>query len=167
VQSTATAALSSWPLDGRVIALFLLSAVIYLRGWLRGRRLLRDHNDGLRLTSFIACLFVLFIANESPLDAFDSLFLSAHMAQHLLLIMIAPPLLLLSYPLLPMLRGLPKGFVKEGLGPFLSWKPFSSSPPALCFGTCPSCMSWLCRLPRGTACSTLVSSGQAYCSGGP
>jgi cytochrome c oxidase assembly factor CtaG len=125
VQSTATAALSSWPLDGRVIALFLLSAVIYLRGWLRGRRLLRDHNDGLRLTSFIACLFVLFIANESPLDAFDSLFLSAHMAQHLLLIMIAPPLLLLSYPLLPMLRGLPKGFVKEGLGPFLSWKPLN------------------------------------------
>ncbi len=123
MESTATAALSSWPLDARVIALLLLSAIIYLRGWLRGRRLLRDHRDGLRLTSFLVSLLVVFIANESPLDAFDSLFLSAHMAQHLLLIMIAPPLLLLSHPLLPMLRGLPKTFVKEGLGPFLSWQP--------------------------------------------
>ena len=66
---------------------------------------------------------MLFLANDSPLDAFDSLFLAAHMTQHLLLMMIAPPLLLLSNPLLPMLRGLPKPFVKEGLGPFLSWKP--------------------------------------------
>jgi cytochrome c oxidase assembly factor CtaG/ferredoxin len=106
-----------------VIILFLLSAIVYWRGWLRGRRLLRDERDGLRLTAFLACLLVLFLATESPLDAFDSLFLSAHMTQHLLLMMIAPPLLLLSYPLLPMLRGLPKGFVKEGLGPFLSWNP--------------------------------------------
>jgi cytochrome c oxidase assembly factor CtaG/ferredoxin len=45
------------------------------------------------------------------------------MTQHLLVMMIAPPLLLLSNPLLPMLRGLPKPFVKEGLGPFLAWKP--------------------------------------------
>jgi polyferredoxin len=38
-----------------------------------------------------------------------------------LLMMLAPPLLLLGRPLVPMLRGLPKGFVKEGLSPFLSW----------------------------------------------
>ena len=62
---------------------------------------------------FHGSLFVLFMATESPLDAFDSLFLSAHMAQHLLLIMVAPPLLLLSYPLLPMLRGLPKAWSKK------------------------------------------------------
>ena len=75
---------------------------------------------------FLSSLLVLFLAIESPLDAFDSLFLSAHMTQHLLLMMIAPPLLLLSYPLLPMLRGLPKGFVKEGLGPFLAWNPLKA-----------------------------------------
>ena len=126
VESTVTAAFASWPLDGRVIALLLLSVFIYTRGWLKGRRLLRDQYDGMRLTAFLASLVVLFLATESPLDAFDSLFLSAHMAQHLLLIMIAPPLLLLSHPLLPMLRGLPKGFVKEGLGPFLSWQPLKN-----------------------------------------
>ncbi len=74
-----------------------------------------------RLAAFLAGLAVLFLANQSPLAALDSLFLSAHMAQHLLLFMIAPPLLLLGHPVLPVLRGLPKRFVKEGLGPFLTW----------------------------------------------
>jgi len=123
VESAATAAFESWAIDARVVALLLLTAVVYLRGWLRGRRLLRDQHDALRLAAFMASLIVLFLATESPLDAFDTLFLSAHMTQHLLLMMIAPPLLLLSNPLLPMLRGLPKGFVKECLGPFLTWKP--------------------------------------------
>jgi cytochrome c oxidase assembly factor CtaG len=123
VESAASAALQSWAIDGRLVFLLLVSAAVYIRGWLRGRRLLRDQHDPLRLVAFLASLGVLFLANDSPLDAFDSLFLAAHMTQHLLLMMIAPPLLLLSNPLLPMLRGLPKAFVKEGLGPFLSWKP--------------------------------------------
>jgi cytochrome c oxidase assembly factor CtaG/polyferredoxin len=123
VESAAAAAFSSWPLNGWAIALLVLGVIVYCRGWLRGRRLLRDEQDGFRLTAFLCSVFVLFIATESPLDAFDSLFLSAHMTQHLLLIMIAPAMLLLSHPLLPILRGLPKSFVKEGLGPFLSWKP--------------------------------------------
>jgi cytochrome c oxidase assembly factor CtaG len=117
VESAASAALQSWALNGQVIALLLLSALVYWRGWLRGER------NGTRLMAFLSSLLILFLATESPLDAFDSLFLSAHMTQHLLLLMIAPPLLLFSHPLLPMLRGLPKSFVKEGLGPFLSWKP--------------------------------------------
>jgi len=116
VESAASAALQSWGLSGQVIALLLLSALIYWRGWLRGER------NGARLMAFLSSLMVLFLATESPLDAFDSLFLSAHMTQHLLLLMVAPPLLLFSHPLLPMLRGLPRAFVKEGLGPFLSWK---------------------------------------------
>jgi cytochrome c oxidase assembly factor CtaG/polyferredoxin len=117
VESAAEAALRSWVLDPRAIVLLLTCGIIYLRGWLRDRR------DQSRLLSFSACLLVLFVATESPLDSLDNLFLSAHMTQHLLLMMIAPPLLLLSRPLLPMLRGLPRGFVKEGLGPFLTWKP--------------------------------------------
>jgi cytochrome c oxidase assembly factor CtaG len=123
VEDTVAAALASWPLDGRIIALLGLSLAIYMRGWFKGRRLLRDTNDGPRLAAFVAGLLVLFLATESPLDVFDGLFLSAHMMQHLLLIMIAPPLLVYSQPFLPMLRGLPKSFVKEGLAPFLAWKP--------------------------------------------
>lgn len=121
MDSVATAALASWNISLAVTALLLCAAVVYLRGWLRGRRLLHDEKDLSRLGAFLGALFCVFLALESPLDSFDSLFLSAHMTQHLLLMMIAPPLLLLSDPVVPLLRGLPKRFVKEGLGPFLAW----------------------------------------------
>lgn len=121
MDAVVNAALCSWNIDPAVTAILLCAAIVYVRGWLRGRRLLRDEKDYQRLAAFFAALVCLFLALESPLDAFDNLFLSAHMTQHLLLMMIAPPLLLLSHPILPLLRGLPKRFVKEGLGPFLAW----------------------------------------------
>jgi len=123
MESLATAALTSWTLDARAIALLLATALIYLRGWQRGRGIVRDERDWARLSAFLAGLLLVFLATESPLDAFDSLFLSAHMTQHLLLMMFAPPLVLFGAPLLPLLRGLPKTFVKEGIAPFLTWHP--------------------------------------------
>lgn len=119
----ANAALTSWTIHPAALLLLVLTAAIYLRGWMRGRQLLRSPEDASRLAAFLAGLVAVFIATESPLDTFDSLYLSAHMTQHLLLLMIAPPLLLFGRPLLPLLRGLPRSFVKEGLGPFLSWRP--------------------------------------------
>jgi cytochrome c oxidase assembly factor CtaG len=116
-----SAALLSWPLDWRVTAVLLATAAIYVRGWMRGRRLRQTAEDKNRLAAFLSGTCALFIALESPLDTFDSLFLSAHMTQHLLLMMVAPPLLLLGDPRLPLLRGLPRSLVKEGLGPFLAW----------------------------------------------
>ncbi len=121
MDSFAAAALASWNLDPRVLAMLLALAVIYTRGWIRVRRLVRRDNDGQRLLFFWAAVSVVFIATESPLDSIDNLSLAAHMTQHLLLMMIAPPLVLLADPALPMLRGLPKSIVKEGLGPFLTW----------------------------------------------
>ncbi|MBV8807474.1 MAG: cytochrome c oxidase assembly protein [Acidobacteriaceae bacterium] len=118
----ANAALTSWAWKPLTTAILLSTALIYLRGWVRGRRLLRDPADWNRLGAFVAGLGTLFLALESPLDSFDNLFLSAHMAQHLLLMMIAPPLILMGHPLVPTLRGLPRQFVKEGLGPFLTWR---------------------------------------------
>ena len=116
-----SAAILSWSFDWRVTGLLVLAAVIYLRGWFAGRKLLRTPQDGNRSFAFFVGLLALFIALESPLDTFDMFFISAHMTQHLLLMTIAPPLLLLGDPFLPLLRGLPRGFVKEGLGPFLAW----------------------------------------------
>lgn len=122
MDSIVSAALTSWTLDPRIISALLLVALIYVQGWIRGRRLVRTEQDSTQLTAFLAGLLVLFLATESPLDAFDSLFLAVHMTQHLLLMMVAPPLLLLGNPMLPLLRGLPKAFVKQGLGPFLTWR---------------------------------------------
>ncbi len=121
MDAVASAALTSWVLNPGVIALLIFLAVLYLRGWMRVRQLVREEKDWQRLWAFLAGIAAVFIATESPLDAFDSLYLSAHMTQHLLLMMVAPPVILLTHPTLPLLRGLPKGFVKEGLAPFLSW----------------------------------------------
>ena len=120
METAATAAVTSWAFDGRVVIPLAAALLVYLRGWLRGRTMIRDQNDGSRLLAFAAGIFVIFLAVASPLDSFDSLFLSAHMTQHLLLMMLAPPLLLLGRPFVPLLRGLPKIFVKEGLAPFLA-----------------------------------------------
>jgi cytochrome c oxidase assembly factor CtaG len=63
----------------------------------------------------------LWLAIASPLDAFGSLVLTAHMVQHLLLMMVAPPLILLGSPAIPLLRGLPRWAARDALGPFLTW----------------------------------------------
>ncbi len=123
-----------------------------MRGWMRGRRILHHEKDYVRLSAFLGGLAALFLATESPLDAFDSLFLSAHMTQHFLLMMVAPPLLLLGHPMLPLLRGLPRTFVKEGLGPFLSWPALQrilrwfTSPPIALLAFTVSTIAW--HLPK-------------------
>ena len=121
MDSSGVAALTSWNTNPLTIAILIAVAAVYLRGWLRIRQQIRSAQDTERLAAFLAGLALLFIALDSPLDSFDSLFLSAHMAQHLLLMMFIPPLLLLGHPVLPLLRGLPKPFVKEALAPFLTW----------------------------------------------
>ncbi|MBV8866576.1 MAG: cytochrome c oxidase assembly protein, partial [Acidobacteriaceae bacterium] len=81
----ANAALTSWALSTPAVLALVITALIYMRGWLRGRRLLTEANDYQRLSCFMAGLAILFVATESPLDAFDHLYLTAHMTQHLLL----------------------------------------------------------------------------------
>jgi cytochrome c oxidase assembly factor CtaG/ferredoxin len=125
VNASDAAALTSWTINPAACTFLLFVTFIYLRGWFRGRALVRGERDLSRLTSFLAGVLLLFIATESPIDAFDHFYLTAHMTQHLLLMMIIPPLILIGHPMLPLLRGLPKQFVKEGLGPFLAWPPLS------------------------------------------
>ena len=74
-----------------------------------------------RLACFTGGLTLLWLAAASPLDALSGLFLTAHMTQHLVLMALAPPLILLGAPLVPLLRGLPSSLVRDALGPFLAW----------------------------------------------
>src|SRR5262245_60153037 len=74
-----------------------------------------------RLAAFLTGLAALFIAIASPLHAYANLLLTAHMLQHLLLMLVVSPLLLADAPYLPLLRGLPRRFVKHELGPYLAW----------------------------------------------
>jgi len=71
--------------------------------------------SGWRALAFLAGLGTVWLAIASPLDAFSGLLLSAHMVQHLLLMSVAPPLILLGAPFLPLLRGLPRKFARDGV----------------------------------------------------
>src|SRR6266498_1439527 len=85
----------------------VLAGVLYARGWRRYRRRLPGRFAARQLIAFLAGLACLCIAIASPLDEAADAKLSAHMVQHILLLTLAPALLLLGDPLLPLLRGLP------------------------------------------------------------
>jgi len=64
----------------------------------------------------------LWVAIASPLDEAAEALLSAHMVQHILLLTVAPALLLLGDPLLPLLRGLPDAWRRSLVAPLLRWR---------------------------------------------
>jgi putative membrane protein len=85
----------------------ILAAFLYLRGWLRLRRCDRDSVEGWSAGSFVSGLLFIWIATASPLAALDHELLTAHMVQHLLLMTLAPPLILLGMPRKTLPHGLP------------------------------------------------------------
>ena len=123
MDNPANAVFSSWTIPiGPTVAL-LLSLIFYLRGWIALQFRVPSRFPVWRLLSFAAGLGTLFLAIASPLDAFGGLLLQVHMIQHLLLMMVAPPLILAGAPYLPILSGLPRVFAREVVGPFLIWPP--------------------------------------------
>jgi cytochrome c oxidase assembly factor CtaG/ferredoxin len=97
----------SWPFDPSLLVALFLTAAVYLRGWLALHR--RDPSRWHRgqLVATLGGLTAIFLALASPIEPFSYLFLQIHMVQHLLLMMVAPPLLWLGDPLFPLMRGLP------------------------------------------------------------
>ncbi len=100
----------------------LLTAWVYVRGWRALERSRPEQIPGWRAGCFLAGILAVWVAIASPLDALSGVLLTAHMIQHLLLMAIAPPLLVLGAPVVPLLRGLPRYFVREGLGPFFTMR---------------------------------------------
>ena len=72
-----------------------------------------------RFIAFGGGLLALFVALVSPLDALGQALFSAHMVQHLILMLVAAPLLVLGAPLVPWLWALPKP-ARKALGGW--WK---------------------------------------------
>jgi cytochrome c oxidase assembly factor CtaG/ferredoxin len=126
VNSVAEAAFASWRIEPGTFAALLALAFFYTRGWLRLQPRAPRRFPVARLLCFLAGLLTLAVALFSPLDAFANFLLCIHMVQHLMLTMVAPPLLLLGAPFLPILLGLPRRFVADGLGPFLAWPPLNA-----------------------------------------
>jgi cytochrome c oxidase assembly factor CtaG len=135
---TSQAILSSWSINPGITLGLSGSAILYFRGWLVLHRTTPIRFPAWRLGTFLGGLATLWFALSSPLETLSGLLLSAHMMQHLLLLSVAPPLILLGSPLLPMLRGLPRTFARDGVGPFLIWRPlrqfgYSMTHPVVCW----------------------------------
>ncbi len=98
---------SSW-----ASASLILVALIYLRGWLRLRRLNLDGVQAWRAGGFMLGLFLVWLATASPLSSLDHESLTAHMVQHLLLMTFAAPSILLGKPAKTLIYGMPHRLVE-------------------------------------------------------
>jgi putative membrane protein len=93
---------------------------------------------------FASGLLIVLIALESPLDGLSAALFAAHMVQHLLLILVAAPLLVLGTPVLPFLWAAPEAS-RRGLGAL--WKRLNFlEKPAVAF-TLHSLALWAWHLP--------------------
>lgn len=96
-------------------ASFVTSAIIgtgflYVRGWYRLRKAIPDLVSVRRLSAFSCGLLALWLVLASPLATMDHHLLTAHMAQHLILMTVSAPLTLLGAPVIVLLNKLVKPF---------------------------------------------------------
>lgn len=123
IHSIDDAAAHGWTLPMVPFIGLVLGLLIYWRGWLLAHKTRPNELPLWRAGAFTAGCASLWIALASPIDALDDLLLTAHMTQHFILMSIAPPLIVLGAPAVPMLRGLPQWLIRGIVGPLLrlSW----------------------------------------------
>lgn len=109
---TPSALITDWDIPWAVTLALLVTAAIYIRGWTRIRQTRPAQFPPWRLAAFLGGILAIFVAVASPLDTFAESLLFMHMAQHYVLMMIAPPLIVLGAPVVPMLRGLPRPVIR-------------------------------------------------------
>ena len=93
----------SWNLDPVVLVSLVLAAWAFARGAARRRHPLEPW----RTWSFAGALVAIGIALVSPLEPLSGSLASAHMVQHVLLVLVAAPLLAVAAPSTTLLRGSP------------------------------------------------------------
>jgi putative membrane protein len=109
-------ALEQWRFPWWTAVLLILMAGLYLRGFVRMHRQMPTRFTLPRMGFYLSGIVALAVALGSPLEALDDRLLTTHMLQHLLLLMVAPPLLLLGAPQIPMIRALPPAIAKRTVG---------------------------------------------------
>jgi putative membrane protein len=109
---------NAWSFPPWPSGMLLLTAVIYLRGWWRVRQRRLRELPVWRALAFCSGLFAVWLVLASPIDALDDFLLVAHMTQHLVLMSVGPPLIVLGAPTVPMLQGLPRFVIRRGLSHF-------------------------------------------------
>jgi len=127
------AVVTQWEWAPLVTAAALIMAGLYLWGVWRVRRAHPARPwPWHRTVMFLAGLAVIVIATESGVGAYDDVLFWDHMIQHLMLIMIAPPLLVAAQPVTlllhasrnPLHTGVKK-VIRSRVVSFLTWPPFT------------------------------------------
>ncbi len=112
-----TRVLTAWAFDPTMVAALFAAGVLYLHGVRRVRR--PDRKLANRAACFLGGLVVLWVALQSPVDVYADARLSVHMIQHLLLTMVAAPLLVLGAPVTLALRASTPAIRRRVLLPLL------------------------------------------------
>ena len=117
-----------WNIDALTIASLAGLSFVYLLGLSRLWRSAGSAHGVSRgqPVAFAAAIGSLVIALLSPLDAASDELQSAHMIQHMLIMMVAAPLFILGAPALVMLWALPRRWrtrLGRGLGRLGAWRP--------------------------------------------
>ncbi|GAC1570226.1 MAG: cytochrome c oxidase assembly protein [Candidatus Dormibacteria bacterium] len=103
--------LGHWQVNPGVVLALTLSAAVYLWGARRSGRSGARSAGGwpvLRTLAFLTGLAAVAVALESGLDGYGTQLLSIHMVGHLMLMLVAAPLLLAGAPITLALRSLPR-----------------------------------------------------------
>ena len=126
------AILERWEFAPVVTAIAVVAAALYLWG---ARRVARRHParpwPWWRTGMFLGGLAVIVAATESGIGAYDDVLFWDHMIQHLMLIMIVPPMLVVGQPFTLLLHASrnplhtwAKKVMRSRLVSFLTWPPF-------------------------------------------
>ena len=126
------AAITHWQFGPVVTAATVAAAVLYVWGtWRVARRHPARPWPRWRTWMFLAGLAVVVIATQSGIGSYDEVLFWDHMVQHLLLLMIAPPLLVAGQPFTLLLHASRnplhtwvKRFLRSRLVAVLTWPPF-------------------------------------------
>lgn len=111
--------LSDWDFQPDIVIVTLLAIATYGAGIRRSRKVIGER-QALRHVAYFTGLAFVFVALESPIDALADHLFWMHQIQHLLLRMIGPMLIALSYPQAVLIRGLPRALRGGALSPILS-----------------------------------------------
>jgi putative copper resistance protein D len=99
------AALLQWRFDWYEVLPLVVAGVLYR---MAQRRVAREHphnpHPRWRAWCWYVALGVLYVALQSPIGVYDTTFFSVHMVQHLLMAMVAAPLMALAAPITLLLR---------------------------------------------------------------
>ncbi len=115
-----------WSFPIELTMVLALTTYFYSRGWFRLRTTFPKATSFGQCAAFVSGVITLWVAVGSPLAGLDHELLSFHMIQHILLMAVAPPLVLMGAPVLVFLHGLPERFL-QALDSFLRWAPAHST----------------------------------------